>query len=480
VRVRVPVLTSHRNIALLLAVTLVAYANAFYGTFQFDDFASILNDPRLASASAFLMQLPHMIRPVLKLTFLIDRRLYGENPAGYHLLNVLLHCANGLLVYGILYHAASCVPVPNAKFVRRLPLWTALLFSLHPVETETVTYLSGRATGLMACCCLLSLYLFLCATEPGTPRRKFLWGYGGALLCFVLALLSKEAAVTLPCILLLWHVVFRQGAPDHRSYSWRPHLPFWAVLLLGLGFGWSHPRYVYLAHLSLEIRPIYENLLTQANAVAYALSLFFLPARLNFDHDLAVFHSFFQWPTPLSLLLLGGMMAAALWSLRRAPFFSFGILWFFIQILPTNSVVPRYDILSERNLYLPSLGIFLSFVALSLHLAPKLVNSSPTLAPAAIKAASLLVVAGLLVSTVSRNRIYRDQLSFWSDAVRKSPQKARTHNNLGYAYFVAGDLDSAMEEFRTALSLDRGLASAQHNLLEVWKLKQSRLGRSLP
>jgi tetratricopeptide (TPR) repeat protein len=155
-------------------------------------------------------------------------------------------------------------------------------------------------------------------------------------------------------------------------------------------------------------------------------------------------------------------------------------LWFFIQIVPTNSVVPRYDILSERNLYLPSLGIFLSVVALSLHLAPKLAISSPTLAPAVIKAASLLVVAGLLVSTVSRNRIYRDQLTFWSDAVRKSPQKARTHNNLGYAYFEAGDLDSAMEEFRTALSLDRGLASAQHNLLEVWKLKQSRLGRSLP
>jgi tetratricopeptide (TPR) repeat protein len=305
-------------------------------------------------------------------------------------------------------------------------------------------------------------------------------GYGGGLISFVLALLSKEAAVTLPCALLLWHIVFRQGAPDHRSYSWRLHLPFWAVLLLGLGFAWSHPRYAYLAHLRLEIRPIYENLLTQVNAVAYALSLFFLPTRLNFDHDLAVFHSFFQWPTPLSLLLLGGLMAAAVWSLRRAPFFSFGILWFFIQILPTNSVVPRYDILSERNLYLPSLGIFLSVVALSVHLAPKLTISSPTLAPAVIKAASLLVIAGLFVSTVSRNRIYRDQLTFWADAVRKSPQKARTHNNLGYAYFLAGDLDSAMEEFRTALSLNRDLVSAQQNLLDVWRLKQRRLGRSLP
>jgi tetratricopeptide (TPR) repeat protein len=474
-------LKSDQNFAAVLVLaTVVAYANSFWGSFQFDDFASILNDPRLASASAFLMQLPHMIRPALKLTFLIDRRLYGENPVGYHLLNVLLHGANGLLIYGVFSHALSHAPGPNPRSLSRLPLWTALLFSLHPVETETVTYLSGRATGLMSFFYLLSLLLFLRSSESKVPRRAFVAGYGGALISFVLALLAKEAALTLPCALLLWHIVFRQGAPDNRSYPCRLHLPFWAVLLLALCFGWLHPRYVYLAHLSLEIRPIYQNLLTQVNAVAYALSLFFVPTRLNFDHDLAVFHSFFQWPTPLSLLLLGGLMAAALCSLRRDPFFSFGILWFFLQILPTNSVVPRYDILSERNLYLPSVGIFLSVVALLLYLAPKLVSSSPTLAPVVIKAASLVVIAGLLVSTVSRNRIYRDQVTLWSDAVGKSPHKARTHNNLGYAYFVAGDLDSALEEFRTALSLDRGLASAQHNLLEVWKLKQSRLGRSLP
>jgi hypothetical protein len=472
-------LKSDRTLAVVLVLApVVAYANSFWGTFQFDDFASILNDPRLASASAFWTQLRHMIRPLLKLTFFIDRCLYGENPVGYHLLNLLLHCTTGLLLYGIFSHALSHVPVPNSRSLKRLPFWTALLFLLHPIETETVTYLAGRATGLMACCCLLSLYLFLNATEPERPRRKFLLGYGGALLCFVLALLSKEVAVTLPCVLLLWHVVFRQGAPDNRSYPLRLHLPFWAVLLLVLRFGWSHPRYVYLAHSSLELRPIYDNLLTQVNAVAYALSLFFLPTRLNFDHDLAAFHSFFQWPTPLSLLLLCGMMAGALWSLRRAPFFSFGILWFFIQILPTNSVVPRYDILSERNLYLPSMGVFLSLVALSLCLAPKLVFSSPTLAPAVIKSASLLAIAGLLVSTIGRNTVYRDQVTFWSDAVRKSPQKARAHNNLGHAYFLAGDPDRAMEEFRTALSLDRGLTSAQHNLLEAWKLKQSRLGHN--
>ncbi|MGA2607029.1 MAG: hypothetical protein ABSH01_06170 [Terriglobia bacterium] len=95
-----------------------------------------------------------------------------------------------------------------------------------------------------------------------------------------------------------------------------------------------------------------------------------------------------------------------------------------------------------------------------------------------IKSASLLGIAGLLVSTIGHNTVYRDQVSFWSAAVRKSPQKASAHNNRGDAHFQAGAPDRAMEEFRTPLSLDRGLTSAQHNLLEAWKLKQSRLGHN--
>jgi protein O-mannosyl-transferase len=159
---------------------------------------------------------------------------------------------------------------------------------------------------------------------------------------------------------------------------------------------------------------------------------------------------------------------------RRARLLTFGIAWFFIQIAPTNSLIPRYDILSERNLYLPSAGIFLCIVTLSLELASRLRSRLPALAPAAAAFVVLAIIPVLLWSTFNRNRVYRDQLTFWSDAVRKSPRKARTHNNLGYAYFVAGDLDRAMEEFRTALSLDRGLSSAQHNLLEAWKLQQNR------
>jgi tetratricopeptide (TPR) repeat protein len=440
----------------------------------------MLSDARLANLHLFLLHLPAMIRPVLNLTFLLDRHLYGESPAGYHLLNVLLHGANGLLVYAIASRAVSRLEVPRAERFQRLPFWTALLFLLHPIQTETVTYVSGRATGLMSCFYLLAFYLFVRSSEGALPSRRFWAGYVGALFSFVLALLAKEAAVTLPIALLLWCAVFPLPGAQGRRGAWRLHLPFWVLLLLALGAGWAHARYVYLARLSLEIRPLYDNAITQVNAVAYALTLFFLPARLNFDHDLAEFHSFFPWPIPLAALVLGALLAVALAMLRRAPFLAFGILWFFLQILPANSVVPRYDILSERNLYLPAAGIFLALAALGLSAAAQLRAWSPRVALPAFTVGTVLVLAALLVTTVSRNRIYRDPVTFWTDAVRQSPRKARTHNNLGYAYFEAGDLDRSIDEFRAALALDRDLASAQRNLLLVWKIKQSRLGRGVP
>ncbi len=330
----------------LIAGTILAYVNSFGTAFQFDDRATILQDSRLSSVSAFAGQASQMIRPMWKLSLLVDRRLYGHGPAGYHLLNLLLHCGTGLLLLGILergrlvrtgragvppawgFHAIASDNGTGGRDARDpsadgtsalLPFFTTLLFLLHPIATETVTYISGRATGMAAFFTLLSLYLFLRAPES---RRFAVW-YGGALLSFVVALLSKETAVVLPCLLLLWHMVFRP--PGLRARAVRLHIPFWAILGGGLIAAAFHPRYTFLARASLETRPIYTNLLAQINAICHALTLYFLPTRLNFDHDLPVFSSLAQWPVPVCLALLAGMVGAALWNLRRRPFLAFGI-----------------------------------------------------------------------------------------------------------------------------------------------------------
>lgn len=484
-----PATSSQRTaIGILLASTVLAYANSLYGTFQFDDFATILKDPHLESPSVFLSHLDHMIRPVVKLTFVIDRRLYGEQPGAYHVLNLALHLGSGLLLYTMLSAFADrTVPgSPTHDGRPALAFWTALLFLIHPIGTETVTYISGRATGLMAFFYLAAFYFFVRSTEPQPRPTGFLPRYLASLLCFVLSLFSKESAVTFPGALLLWEGLLRRrkGPRVHHVFA-RFHLPFWGVLFLFLWLALAHPGYSFLLGYSLKLRPIQDNLLTQLNAVTYAVSLFFLPNRLNFDHDLPLSHSILQWPTPLSAALVSAMIATAFLSVRKAPYLAFGLLWFYLHLTPTNSALPRYDLLSERNLYLPAIGLFLAIVSASLALMRAITVSleggstqrvrMSTLGRRAIRCLPPLIALFLGLSTMDRNAVYADPVTFWSDVVRKSPHKPRPRNNLGYAYFLAGDLDRAMEEFRIALSLDRNYYPAQQNLLKAWTLKSTQM-----
>jgi hypothetical protein len=448
---------------LLCAATVSVYLVAFQGSFHYDDSVTIIENPHLDRWQTFVGHFDHMVRPVLNATFLLDRSLYGTNPLGYHLLNVLFHLGSGLLLYRILTHAV-------ADERTSVPFWTVLIFLIHPVATETVTYISGRASGLMAFFYLVSLFLYIKASEHQQTvsiRRLHL---SGAVLFFLLAIGSKETAVTLPIILLLWDVLIRRLRGFQLSTAVvSHHSPFWAILFLATLWAWNHPRYIALAEFSLNIRPLWDNLLSELHAWAYALVLIFTPWNQNFDHDLPVFHSLTQWPLPLDLLLLSAAVAAGLLSWRRSPLVAFGLGWVFIQLIPT-SLIPRNDLLSERNLYLPSIGLLLAIVALGSSLIRYLVTILPR--PRLVQFGSMSVATALVILlclfTFQRNQLYQNRVSLWSDTVRKSPNKARPHNNLGYAYALQGDWDRAIEEFRTAARLDPDFMLAQQNLRDAY------------
>lgn len=447
----------------LVVLTLVAHANTHQGDFQFDDIPAIQGNIHLTSWEAFAGHLGHMVRPVLYGTFLLDHALYGSEPAGYHLLNLLLHLGSGLLIYRILSQAA-------VESAASIPFWAALLFLIHPMTTETVTYISGRASGLMTFFYLLTILLYLKALEHQHARTVLRQYLAGAVVAFLLALGSKETAATLPLILLLWDLVIRRrrGALL-RDEILSSHLPFWIVLLVAGGWAWYHPRYTDLAAFSLQLRPFWDNLLSQAHAAVYAVWLFFRPWKQNFDHDLPEFRSILQWPLPLDLLLLGGSAVIAVLVARRLPFVSFGIGWFLVQLLPTI-LIPRADLLSERNLYLASFGLMLTVAVLGSRLMQWLTTALPRLRMlrhgATVVAVALVLLLCLL--TYQRNQLYHDRLSLWSDTVSKSPNKARPHNNLGHAYAMRGEWDRAIEEFRIAAQLDPDSVRAHHNLRKAY------------
>ncbi|HSC57246.1 MAG TPA: hypothetical protein VLC51_08575, partial [Nitrospira sp.] len=312
-----------REPLLLIVVALAACADVFQGAFQFDDVHTILENPHLDRWQTFIGHLDHMVRPVLYATFLIDRALYGESPMGYHLLNLLLHLGSGFFIYWILTRAVT-------EDTLRLPLWVSLLFLIHPIQTETVTYISGRASGLMSFFYLLALFFYIKASELQDAPKAYRVYLSGAMVSFVLSLGSKETAMTFPLALLLWDMaIYRLRGTSLRAAVLSRHLLFWILLLLAAGWAWSHPRYSTLAQFSFTLRPLWDNLLSEVHAAAYALMLIFCPWKQNFDHDLPVFHSLFQWPLPLDVLILGGLSTAGLIAMQRLPLFSFGSRWCF-------------------------------------------------------------------------------------------------------------------------------------------------------
>jgi tetratricopeptide (TPR) repeat protein len=299
-----------------------------------------------------------------------------------------------------------------------------------------------------------------------------------AAVCLALALLAKEVAVVFPALLLLYEAVLGRPLRAGRAdLLWRVHLPLSAVAVVFLAYAAFHARYAYLFEYGLRLRSVYDNLLTQANVVVHAITLFVRPTQLNFEHDLPLATSILQGPTPWSIAAIAGLVVVAIVFARRAPLVAFGILWFFLHLLPTNSVLPRYDLLSERNLYLPSIGLYLTATAFLVAIARRFVDGMATGRMArwfgthgrtlsgALVAALALGLAGL---TASRNAVYADPVAFWSDAIAKSPHKSRPHANLGVAFYARGDLERALEQFRIALALDPLDPVTQRNLLETW------------
>jgi hypothetical protein len=451
-----------------------AYANSFAGVFLFDDYQSIVEDSRLGDVQTFLAHLPGMIRPLLKATLLVDRLAWGLNPAGYHLLNLCLHVGSGLLLYSILQQLVDEANPPGvATETRMVPLGAALLFLVHPLGTETVTYLSGRATGLASFWYLAALLLYLRASRPGHALHVLSWAHVGAIFCFALALLSKETAITFPLALLLTEIVARRTRGSAlRTIVLRLHTPFWAVLLLFLAAALMTPRYRVLLDGALNTRPFYEHLIAQLNVISYAATLVVAPSRMNFDHDFPHYASLLAWPTPIALVLVLGLIALGVGRARVQPLLAFGIGWFFLQLLATNSVLQRADLLSERNLYLPLAGLCLALVSAWYAIEKHIVDAvSERRAPVrrGLEVLSIVVVALFLSTTVARNAFYSDPVALWTDTVNKSPAKARPHVNLGHAYVLAGDLLRATNQFRIALVLDPGNPAAQKNLRATWE-----------
>lgn len=434
---------AHLAPVVLPAGVLAVYANALGGPFQFDDYNVIVNNPAVHSLSAWWQSMPG-IRPLLKLTYAANWTS-GTGAAGYHAVNIALHLLNTLLVLAIARRLLPRLGVPGER-VAGVALACAAIFALHPAQTEAVTYISGRSVSLMA---LFELGSLLAWLEADARTRPMPWRAASVLL-FILALAAKENAWSLPVALLLCEAL-RPGWTSRRAVMRTSG--HWAVLLAAVCVVVLVPGYWKLVGASLETRTLGDNLLTQIDGVFYLATQPLLSLSLNIDPELPARSA---WSAALAVkgCFMAGLLAAALWQWRQRPWIGFGILWFFVMLAPTNSVLPRFDVANDRQLYLALIGPALILVV-AVH---RLLDARrAVLAVAAM-------CAGLATATIARNADYASEAALWEDTARKSPDKARVHNNLGYAYQQAGRLAEAKLAYQHAIELDPDYWKARINL----------------
>ncbi len=415
--------------SLLFAAALAAYGNAFFGSFQFDDFNVIVRQGAVHSLGAWWDSMPG-IRPLLKLSYALSWSAGGGGTYAFHAVNIMLHAANVLLVWQVLRTLFERMGVAGEGFAA---FAAALLFALHPAHTEAVTYLSGRSSSMMAFFYLASLLAYL----RGAPR----W-VSPAL--FLAALATKEVAVTLPFALLLCEALDVRRPFDLRAALRRQAL-HWGVLGLGLALMAALPRYREMLEASLALRPFADQLALQTGAIARHVGVLILAVPPNIDPQVAAV-------PPIAGLAVVAAIAVGCALLRVQPWYALALLWFFLHLAPTNSLLPRLDAVNDRQLYLASIGP-LALAGLALSLMPR--------GRVALAAALALVLA---VGTVLRNRDYRSEVALWTETARLSPGKARAFNNLGFALQQAGRPEEARAAYERALALDPEHIPARINL----------------
>jgi hypothetical protein len=307
-------------------------------------------------------------------------------------------------------------------------LAAALIFALHPAQTEAVTYVSGRSCSLSALFVLLALNV--------STVGVFSWL---SPMFFSCALLVKETAVMAAAPLLA------------RRKSASPLL----VVALAAAVALASPAYRHLLAVSLRTRGIGANLMTQAHAVVYLIGQLVRWDRLNADPGLPVIDAW-SFGVAADAVLIVALITLGLALVKKQPEIGCAILWFFLWLMPTNSFLPRLDVANDRQLYLALAG--------PAFLVAHATSGMTKKRPGAFVALVGLLCAVLLTATHVRNRVYADEITFWNDVSGKSPWNGRAFNNLGFALALEQRNDEAETAFRTALSIDPNYVKAAVNL----------------
>jgi tetratricopeptide (TPR) repeat protein len=443
-----------------LALYLVPLLNAY---FYYDDRSAILNNALIKKIDIPVIFNAFNTRFLVGLSFAFNYKWCGLHPWGYRLVNILLHGLNAFLVYLI---TASTLRL-NAQ---RRPTaflhlkWAApfasLLFLCHPIQTEPVNSLTQRFVLMGTLFYLLTIYLYI--QYRSQNRTGFIFG---SMISAAAAMFCKEFTVTLPVMLVLYEFYFLKQ--ESSRMRWRSLIPFFVIaLIVPILLLRTPPEALRVANIA-DSNGIHhvditrakgavsrkEYFLTELNVLCTYTRLLFFPFNQNFDYDYPI-SSVMDAKTLLSGIFLIGLLVIAIVTYQSYRIVSFAILWFFIALSVESSFIPIGHVIAEYRLYLASSG-FVLLAAFLIYTRPMEVKKLNVLAAVILIAFSAL--------TIQRNQTWKDELTFWSDVVRKSPHKASAFNNRGLDYFGQGKFIEAVSDFDRAIALKPDYAEPYSN-----------------
>ncbi len=447
---------------IIILVTLFCYWNSLNNGFVWDDFDFVARNPAIRSWSnipsyftstiGYSESQQHVIyRPLRCISFTIDYSIWRLNPFGYHLVNLIIHTLNALLLFYIAKQTLS----------KLASLFAALIFASHPVMTESVAWVKGREDLL---CVLFVLLAFYCHQNRNKDAKHCLYRHRLSLLAiifFILALLSKEMAFTLPAIILIYDWLFRsdsQGCSQpQKIFRWGYYLSYFVIIGIyailrtkALGRAGQAP---YLAG------GFYETMLSMQPALLHYYKLMIIPVGLCADYfHLPFYNSLLEPKVFLSAIVLASILSLGMLGWRRIPLFAFGILWYYTTLFPVSNVIPMVQLIAERFLYLPMVGICLAIGALGTHSNSFLQKFSCLpffgILKKSLYIISSIIILSLCILTIQRNTDWKDELALWRKTALEHPDNARVRTNLAVALADSGNNEEALQEFASAIRLN--------------------------
>ena len=467
-----PWIPSHKfSFVVLVVLTVLTYANSLHGKFVFDDLQLVHQNSDVMNVKTFRDAIvtgwfAAGQRHLLFVTYALNYYWSGLETFSYHVVNLILHTVNVLLVYGIIL----AVLKRELQF-RFAALAGAAVFAVHTLLSGAVSYIAGRSSVLCGTFYFAAIYLFLNGLDSERRNVRVAF-FGMTAVSGLLAWQAKQEAIALPIFFAA--VVFLRT--EKKNWWWIAGLaaiPLVAVVLL---FDQIKILYGQVGANAVLVSAGFEKVLPPAtyfrtyltSVVEYYFPRFLVPTDLTIDPQIETVEHWYSPEFLMSIAILSILGWLAVRTYRREPFLALGITATVVSPLLAYIAIPLADVVLEHRAYIPGLGIAFIFAWI-------LQWTSRNYARLAwIAAAVAVLILGFM--TASRNAVFANNIALWEDAVRKAPEKPRPHFNLGQAYQDAQRIPDAIREYERALALKPDIHAAYSNLAAIY-LDQRQLDR---